>query len=90
MGQYRTSYPCKECEHDNGKCVGRSRKGQHKFCFSQKVATNADRILANVKDVDCLTELIWCDSWHDVFGMPEFDSKQELLDWLQQPAATTS
>lgn len=55
------------------------------ICPSRVPITNGDVIISNVKDIDCLVELIWCDSWNEVFNMPDFSSKQELLDWLRKP-----
>lgn len=52
-------------------------------CIPQQ--TNGDIILSDVTDIECLAELIWCDGWHEAFNMPDFSTKQELLEWLQQP-----
>lgn len=38
------SIKCKYCKHDNGKCLGLTRKGSHKYCFEPKIATTADKI----------------------------------------------
>ena len=55
-------------------------------CSSRVPFTNADRMIASIQDTDNLTELLWCDGWAEAFGIPDFSTKQELSDWLQQPA----
>ena len=35
VSSHKTGYPCCECEHNKGKCAGRTRRGPHQSCFEQ-------------------------------------------------------
>lgn len=71
----RGSYPCRECKHDDGKCVELNRRGTHKHCFEEKQFTNADRIRA-MSDEELADFLV---------GLAD-DGNLRIRDWLRQPA----
>lgn len=51
--------------------------------FSQQV-TNFKKIIRALTNADELTELLWSNGWEEIFEIPEFSTKQELLEWLEQ------
>jgi hypothetical protein len=81
---------CKDCKHDNGKCVGVSRRASHKNCFEPKVMTNADRIRAMSDEelADFLSQYKFCDICDEGCDSCTYngDCDKRLLQWLKQPA----
>lgn len=72
----RDAKPCMECSTCN--------PGHRNFRpMPTPGPTHAARMLTGLKDVECLCELLW-DGPDD--SVPDFSTKQELLDWLRQPS----
>lgn len=77
----RTSYPCRDCKHDKGRCAGTNRNGSHKFCFEEKTPTNADRI-RSMSD-EGLAQFLWEQNGSNCY----WKTPEKYLVWLRETAA---